>query len=346
MIEGPGHIPLDQLEMNVRKQKEICQGAPFYTLGPLVTDIAPGYDHITSAIGAAVIGWHGADMLASPEARDLVLDGNPCHEESLEVARKAGADYIINVTLDHQFDLTGVFCGDLEAAHVKAVEKIREYVVIPVQREYDVVVTHAGFVGINHYQAAKAGVVAMGALKPGGHLILAAHNTDTDPIGSSNYRMLLYLLKTIDAEAFNRLIRSPDWTFLPDQWEVQMWAKLFEKIPLENLVYYSPNVPGRDFTLLPGQDGNTYLPAADRYADEPTLIPKVVERALETILNGSGSGAVTPQPRPGCRTTASAGHAEAATPQPRYASAGHAEAATLKSVAFLADGPYGIPVLD
>jgi phosphomethylpyrimidine synthase len=63
MIEGPGHIPLDQLEMNVRKQKEICHGAPFYTLGPLVTDIAPGYDHITSAIGAAVIGWHGADML-------------------------------------------------------------------------------------------------------------------------------------------------------------------------------------------------------------------------------------------------------------------------------------------
>ena len=63
MIEGPGHIPLDQLEMNVRKQKKICQGAPFYTLGPLVTDIAPGYDHITSAIGAAVIGWHGADML-------------------------------------------------------------------------------------------------------------------------------------------------------------------------------------------------------------------------------------------------------------------------------------------
>ena len=63
MIEGPGHVPLDQLEMNVRKQKEVCHGAPFYTLGPLVTDIAPGYDHITSAIGAAVIGWHGADML-------------------------------------------------------------------------------------------------------------------------------------------------------------------------------------------------------------------------------------------------------------------------------------------
>ncbi len=63
MVEGPGHIPLDQIEMNVRKEKEICNEAPFYTLGPLVTDIAPGYDHITSAIGAAMIGWYGADML-------------------------------------------------------------------------------------------------------------------------------------------------------------------------------------------------------------------------------------------------------------------------------------------
>lgn len=63
MVEGPGHVPIDQLEMNVRKQQEICHGAPFYTLGPLVTDIAPGYDHITSAIGAAIVGWHGAAML-------------------------------------------------------------------------------------------------------------------------------------------------------------------------------------------------------------------------------------------------------------------------------------------
>jgi phosphomethylpyrimidine synthase len=63
MVEGPGHIPLNEIEMNVRKQKEICHEAPFYTLGPLVTDIAPGYDHITSAIGGALIAWHGADML-------------------------------------------------------------------------------------------------------------------------------------------------------------------------------------------------------------------------------------------------------------------------------------------
>jgi phosphomethylpyrimidine synthase len=63
MIEGPGHVPLDQIEMQVKKEMELCHEAPFYTLGPLVTDIAPGYDHITSAIGAAMIGWHGASML-------------------------------------------------------------------------------------------------------------------------------------------------------------------------------------------------------------------------------------------------------------------------------------------
>jgi phosphomethylpyrimidine synthase len=63
MIEGPGHIPIDKIKEQVDKENELCYEAPFYTLGPLVTDIAPGYDHITSAIGAAMIGWYGAAML-------------------------------------------------------------------------------------------------------------------------------------------------------------------------------------------------------------------------------------------------------------------------------------------
>ena len=80
MIEGPGHVPMDQIEMNVKKQMELCHEAPFYTLGPLVTDIAPGYDHITSAIGAAMIAWHGTSLLCYvtpkehlglPEAEDV-----------------------------------------------------------------------------------------------------------------------------------------------------------------------------------------------------------------------------------------------------------------------------------
>jgi phosphomethylpyrimidine synthase len=63
MVEGPGHVPLDQIPMNMEREREVCHEAPFYVLGPLVTDIAPGYDHITSAIGAAVAAQHGAAML-------------------------------------------------------------------------------------------------------------------------------------------------------------------------------------------------------------------------------------------------------------------------------------------
>ena len=63
MIEGPGHVPMDKIRHNMDMQKQLCADAPFYTLGPLTTDIAPGYDHITSAIGAAMIGWMGCAML-------------------------------------------------------------------------------------------------------------------------------------------------------------------------------------------------------------------------------------------------------------------------------------------
>ncbi len=63
MIEGPGHVPINEVEMNIKLQKSLCHGAPFYVLGPIVTDIAPGYDHITSAIGGAMAAYYGADFL-------------------------------------------------------------------------------------------------------------------------------------------------------------------------------------------------------------------------------------------------------------------------------------------
>ncbi|MFH1587696.1 MAG: phosphomethylpyrimidine synthase ThiC [Candidatus Diapherotrites archaeon] len=80
MIEGPGHIPLDQIKKNIEMQKKYCFGAPFYVLGPIVTDVAPGYDHITSAIGGALAAYYGADFLcyvtpsehlALPDAEDV-----------------------------------------------------------------------------------------------------------------------------------------------------------------------------------------------------------------------------------------------------------------------------------
>ncbi len=82
MVEGPGHVPLDQIETNMKLQKAVCKGAPFYVLGPLVTDIAAGYDHITSAIGGAVAAMHGADFLCyvTPSEHLAIPDINDVRE--------------------------------------------------------------------------------------------------------------------------------------------------------------------------------------------------------------------------------------------------------------------------
>ena len=228
--------------------------------------------------------FHGAPFLSDSNAQNLTLQGNPCHDESLEMAKMAGVDYIVNVTLDNQFNITGVFAGDLVKAHEKAVEQLKKEVSVPITKEYDIIVTHAGFVGINHYQAAKAGVVSIPALKQQGHLILVADNYDIDPVGSANYRTALHLLKLMGAEKFNRLLLSPDWSFMPDQWQVQMWARLFTKISPENMVYYSPQLTQKDYGIIPCQDGNLYLPPEERYHGTLASIPLVIEKAVSEII--------------------------------------------------------------
>jgi phosphomethylpyrimidine synthase len=70
MVEGPGHVPFNQIQYNIEIQQEICNGAPFYVLGPLVTDIAPGYDHITSAIGGTAAAYYGASFLCYVTPRE------------------------------------------------------------------------------------------------------------------------------------------------------------------------------------------------------------------------------------------------------------------------------------
>jgi phosphomethylpyrimidine synthase len=91
MIEGPGHVPIDQIEANVLLEKRICNGAPFYILGPLPTDITPGYDHITSAIGGAIAAMAGADFICYvTPAEHLRLPGLEEVREGVIAARIAG----------------------------------------------------------------------------------------------------------------------------------------------------------------------------------------------------------------------------------------------------------------
>lgn len=252
--------------------------------------------------------FHGPEFLSSPCSSDLVLDGNPCHEEAVEIAKMAGVDFIVNVTLDDEFRLTGVYAGDLEAAHIKAVERIREYVTISLDQAYDIVVTHAGFVGINHYQAAKAGVVAIPALKPGANLIMAANNVDKDPVGSAYYRTLIHLLTLNGAKDFMHLITSEGWNFIPEQWQVQMWSKLFARIPMENFTYCAPHISQKDAAILPGIDGNLLVSAERRYSGNLDDVKDMVELAVAEAVR-------------------------------KYKAMGREP-----SIAFLKDGPYGVPV--
>lgn len=108
MIEGPGHVPLDQIEANVKLQKSICHNAPFYVLGPLVTDCAPGYDHIVGAIGGAIAAWHGADFLCyvTPAEHLRLPDGEDVRQGVIasKIAAHA-ADIVKGVTGALQRDI-------------------------------------------------------------------------------------------------------------------------------------------------------------------------------------------------------------------------------------------------
>ncbi len=199
--------------------------------------------------------FHGADLMGHPNSRDLNLEGNPVHEESTAFARMAGSDFIVNVTLDHAFAITGVYAGDMEAAFHKAFEMVKGYARIPIAEEADIVITHGGFVGINHYQTAKAAFAAIGAMKKGGYLISVANFTDKkDIIGSVMYKTVLGVMSLSSGEQLTKLLHSPDWPFMPDQWQVQKWATVFEKIPLANYYHWAPQLAKGAGAGLPGHN--------------------------------------------------------------------------------------------
>lgn len=226
--------------------------------------------------------FHGPALMADENSRDLNLVGNKVHQESLAVAKMAGVDFSVNVTLDKDFHMTGVFCGELEKAHEAAVEKLKTYVAIPFEEEYDLILTHAGFVGRNHYQAAKSGVEASYAIREGGAVVMLANNHDKNPIGSDRYLAMCALLKQIGAEGFNRAIKSPDWTFIPDQWQVQMWTKLFKKVAMKDFIYFAPQLDDRDWRSLPGTDGRKYVSAEAKTEGE--MAKSVMEAAIADIM--------------------------------------------------------------
>jgi lactate racemase len=204
--------------------------------------------------------FHSAQLLASPNATNLLLDGNPCHEEALEIARMAGVDFAVNTVLNRRLKLIGVFSGNLEDSHERAVELLRRVVAIPVGQEYDIVLTHGGYVGINHYQNAKAACNALPVVRDNGFVILAACERDEDPIGPATYKTLLHLLKLQGPDGYLAALLHPAWKFTKDQWEPQMWGRVVDKVGEEGLLYCTAFIPEQDQRLVPGTAGWDFLP--------------------------------------------------------------------------------------
>ncbi|MBM4025636.1 MAG: nickel-dependent lactate racemase [Planctomycetes bacterium] len=252
--------------------------------------------------------FHGPRFLEHPAATNLVLDGNPCHEEALEVARKIGVDFLVNATLNSQLRMTGVFAGDLVEAHLAAFEVMRASVEVPIQEPFDIVLTHGGYVGRNHYQCAKAAVGAMPAVRDQGMFIIAANNSDAEPVGSLEYRTLLHLFKILGPDRYVSVLNHPDWVFTKDQWQPEVWGRPLRKVGPDGLIYCAPQIRLEDRRILPGLNGYDLLDMNHPFESDKDKATAMVQQAVNYAVS-----------------------------HPRFQE-------TRPTMAFIEEGPYAIPI--
>lgn len=170
--------------------------------------------------------FHSPALLEDPRATNGVLEGNPLHEMSLEVCRLAGVDFSLNVVIDEERRITGVFAGELEAAHEAGVRFVDGQVRVAAPEPADVVITTNGGYPLDatFYQAVKGMVGALPVVKEGGVVLIASELSEG--IGSPEFRRLLYEMK--DWQSFVEMILQPGF-FVKDQWEVEMLCKVLRK---------------------------------------------------------------------------------------------------------------------
>lgn len=219
--------------------------------------------------------FHGPEFMANENADNLVFKNNPCHEFALEVAKRVGVDFNVNVLINGEHQVCGIYTGDLEQSHQKAVDKLKNFSLIHIKKEYDIVLTHGGKGAVNHYQSIKGAWGALPALKKGGQIILLAHNQDDEPIGSQYYKDLMKKFIEVGLGNFYPLICSHDWAFTHDQWEVQKWEQLFNRIGgFNQLIYCTINIPPEVLDALPGMSGYKFI------KDSPQDITTMLQNAI------------------------------------------------------------------
>lgn len=177
--------------------------------------------------------FHGYKTMADPRSTEGVMAGNPCHEEAVRVAGLVGVDFLVNVTITHDRRLSGVFAGDMAAAHERGCREVDRATGAVVSRPYDLVVTCGGGYPLDQsfYQTGKGMVTALPALGPESTLVLLSACTE---VGSPEFEGLLLRYENrwrdflVDAKANPKVIK--------DQWQYQMMTRVLERIGLERVL--------------------------------------------------------------------------------------------------------------
>lgn len=213
--------------------------------------------------------FHGPAILESPNSAFGILEGNPFHEESTEIAKMAGADFIINATINKHKEVTGVFCGDLEAAFHEGAKFCSDASICEIDREADIVITTGGGLPLDAtlYQVVKGMVGAMPAVKQDGIIITAAECSEE--IGSREFVEIVQ--EEADMDAFMEKIKRKDY-FKIDQWEFEEYIKARRKA---EICLYS----------------GCLLASAYKIPEKTLILAKSVEDALAESLIKKGKDA-------------------------------------------------------
>jgi lactate racemase len=174
--------------------------------------------------------FHSPKLLESPFASPGNLNQNPCHEFATAVAKKVGVDFMVNVTINCEKQITGIFSGDLEKAYAAGVNASKQQSLVKVENPFDIVITTNGGYPLDRdlYQTVKGLVGALEIVKEGGTILCATECCDG--VGSTDFRQLLFEMQ--DPASFIRMISEPGY-FQCDQWEVEELVKVLKKVQVQ-----------------------------------------------------------------------------------------------------------------
>ena len=194
---------------------------------------------------ASIQRFHGFDTLADPHADNGILDGNPCHEIALELARTVGVDFLVNVAITRDREIAGIYCGDLDEAHLAGCEEVADWTTAEVPCDFDLVVTCGGGYPLDQtfYQTVKGMCTALPALGLDTTLFQISHCGEG--FGSRAYTELMHTWGS-DWRGFLEHIEANRHETRLDQWELQVQCRVLDRIGPEQLWFATDGIPAEE----------------------------------------------------------------------------------------------------